>query len=97
MGDIAAALGADIRGLPAQEAAQTAADCVRDLSEDIGIRPLHRYGFSMDDIPLLARHAMEDTCTPSNPVDAVEGEVARIIAKTYCEGLVVEAVRRQGL
>ena len=50
----------------------------------------------MDDIPLLARHAMEDTCTPSNPVDAVEGEVARIIAKTYCEGLVVEAVRQQG-
>ncbi|WP_195462570.1 iron-containing alcohol dehydrogenase [Anaerotruncus colihominis] len=96
MGDIASALGADIRGLSAQEAAQAAADCVRDLSEDIGIRPLHSYGFSMDDIPLLARHAMEDTCTPSNPVDAVEGEVARIIAKTYCEGLVVEAVRQQG-
>ena len=38
---------------------------------------------------------MEDTSTPSNPVQPEESEVERLIAKAYCEGLVVEAVRRQ--
>ena len=61
----------------------------------MGIQPLHAYGFSVDDIPLLARQAMEDTSTPSNPVRPEEGEVERLIAKAYCEGLVAEAVRRQ--
>lgn len=97
MGEIAKALGADTRGLSDQEAAQLAADSVRDLCDDVGIRPLHACGFSMDDIGLLARHAMEDTCIPSNPVTPTEDEVGRIIAKAYCEGLVVEAIRQQGV
>ena len=97
MREIAKALGADTRGLSDQEAAQLAADSVRDLCDDVGIRPLHACGFSMDDIGLLARHAMEDTCIPSNPVTPTEDEVGRIIAKAYCEGLVVEAIRQQGV
>ena len=94
MGDIARALGADIQGLTEEEAARLAADSVRDLCDDIGIRPLHACGFSMDDIGLLARHAMEDTCIPSNPVVPTEEEIGRILAKAYCEGLVVEAIRQ---
>ena len=97
MGEIAKALGADTSGLTEEEAAQLAADSVRDLCDDVGIRPIHACGFSMDDIGLLARHAMEDTCIPSNPVTPTAEEVERIIAKAYCEGLVVEAIRQQGV
>lgn len=97
MREIAKALGADTKGLSDEEAAQLAADSVRDLCDDVGIRPLHACGFSMDDISLLARHAMEDTCVPSNPVAPTEEEIGRIIAKAYCEGLVVEAIRQQGV
>lgn len=95
MGEIARALGEDTRSLGREETARRAADAVRDLCDDVGIQPLHAYGFSLDDIPLLARQAMEDTSTPSNPVRPEEGEVERLIAKAYCEGLVAEAVRRQ--
>ena len=95
MGEIARALGEDTRGLGREETARRAADAVRDLCDDVGIQPRHAYGFSLDDIPLLARQAMEDTSTPSNPVRPEEGEVERLIAKAYCEGLVAEAVRRQ--
>lgn len=66
--DIAAAMGEDITGLTAREAALKGIKAIRELSEDIGIPSgLKELGMKESDIPNMAEWAMKEVCTPTNP------------------------------
>ncbi len=66
--DVAAAMGEDITGMTVRDAALTAIDAIRTLSEDIGIPSgLRELGMKEEDIPVMAEWAMKEVCTPTNP------------------------------
>jgi choline dehydrogenase len=66
---IAQALGEDIRGLTAWQAAEKAVEAVYRLTEDLEIPTLQELGFSEDEIPMLAEKAFNDPQTIGNPRD----------------------------
>lgn len=66
---IAQALGEDIAGLSAWEAADLAVEAVYQLTEDVEIPTLQELGFSEEQIPLLAKLASKDPQTVGNPRD----------------------------
>ena len=66
--DVAVAMGEDITGMTVRDAALTAIDAIRTLSEDIGIPSgLRELGMKEEDIPVMAEWAMKEVCTPTNP------------------------------
>ena len=70
---IAQGLGIDIQGLSPLEAALAGVAEVYRLTDDVSIPSMEELGFSVDEIPMLARIAYEDPQTIGNPreVDAV--------------------------
>lgn len=78
-GKIAEAMGVDTKGMTAEEAAQAACDAVKALSQRVGIpATLTELGIKEDDIKALTEQAIADVCTPGNPREASEAEVAAI-------------------
>ncbi|NVN89474.1 MAG: iron-containing alcohol dehydrogenase [Desulfuromonadales bacterium] len=66
--DIAAAMGVNIAGLTAMEAAEKGIEAIRKLSRDVGIPAgLGAIGVKESDIPLLADNAIKDLCCFFNP------------------------------
>lgn len=66
--DLAGALGADVRGLGPDEAANAAILAIEKLNEAIGIpRRLSECGVKPEMIPLMVPKAMEDGCHLQNP------------------------------
>ena len=72
-----------------EEASFAAIRAVRQLSETVKIGKLHETKFSLEDLPILAEHAMKDTSTPTNPVQPTLQDLEEIMAKTYVEGLIL--------
>jgi choline dehydrogenase len=66
---IAQALGEDIHGLSARQAAERAVVAVFQLTEDLNIATLPELGFDEREIPLLAEIAEQDPQTVGNPRD----------------------------
>jgi len=67
-GDIARALGANIDGLSKRDAAEAALDAIMDLSEDVGIPSgLEELGVKEKDFETMAKNAMKDACSFTNP------------------------------
>lgn len=67
---IARAMGMDTTGMTAEEASDAACDAVQALALRVGIpQHLTDLGITENDIPRLARQALEDVCTPGNPRD----------------------------
>jgi choline dehydrogenase len=64
---IATALGVDVSGLSATDAATAGVEELYRLTDDVGIPSLVDLGFSEDEIPMLARIAYEDPQTIGNP------------------------------
>ena len=76
---IAAALGVDTVGLPAEVAAEEAADAVRRLAEDLGCPTgLAELGVTAADIDTLAVTTLSDACLSTNPRDAGKEEIAAL-------------------
>lgn len=50
----------------------------------------------MDDIDILAKHALQDTATQTNIVRPTLEDVKTVIAKTYYEGIVLKKVSKDG-
>ena len=48
----------------------------------------------MEDIDVLAEHALEDTATQTNIVRPTLDDVKTILAKTYYEGIVLKTVQK---
>lgn len=78
--EIAKAMGKDIAGLSAEEAASAALAAIRELSADIGIPAGLKdlKGFDKKDIPVLAANALKDACGFTNPKQATQEEIENI-------------------
>jgi alcohol dehydrogenase len=67
-GDIAEALGENIRGLSARDAAEKALTAIATLSKDVNIPTgLTELGVKEEDLKLMAENAMKDACSLTNP------------------------------
>ncbi|ABM16245.1 MULTISPECIES: iron-containing alcohol dehydrogenase [Mycolicibacterium] len=73
---IATSLGVTDPGAPAAEAALALADRIDRLARDVGVpRGLAELGVAEDDLPRLARTALQDACMSTNPRPADEAQM----------------------
>ncbi len=75
--DMGRAFGLDMNGLSDKEAVKKVADAVRELAVRLNIpQHIRDIGGKEEDIPLLAKKALEDPCTGGNPreMDVAEFE-----------------------
>jgi 1,3-propanediol dehydrogenase len=73
---IAACLGVADKRVPASEAAVALADRIQRLAADVGVpRGLADIGVRDDDVPRLAKTALQDACMSTNPRSADEAEM----------------------
>lgn len=71
LGDIAVALGENITGLSVREAAEKGIDAIVQLSQDVGIPSgLAAIGAKEKDFEVMAKNAMVDACSATNPRQA---------------------------
>ncbi|MCC5912440.1 MAG: iron-containing alcohol dehydrogenase [Clostridiaceae bacterium] len=79
LADIAVAMGENIDGLSVREAADKALDAIVKLSEDIGIPSgLAELGVKEKDFEVMAKNAMADACSLTNPRTATLEDVIQI-------------------
>ncbi len=80
--DIARAMGVDVKGLTADEAASAAIEAVKKLSKAIGIpQRLSEIGIKESDLAMLAADAIIDPCTGGNPAPVTEADILEIYKK----------------
>ncbi len=80
--DIAKAMGEDVEGLSAEEAADKAIEAIRKLAKDVGIPSgLKELGAKEEDLEVLAESAMKDVCHLTNPREFKKEEVVEIYRK----------------
>lgn len=83
-GDIARAMGIDIKGMSKEEAAKAAVEAVRQLSKDISIpQTLREIDIKREDLPRLAKDALGDVCTGGNPKDVVLEDILGLYEIAY--------------
>ena len=80
---IALAMGEDIRGLSLWQAAEKAVEAVMRLTEDVEIPHIQAFGFTEDQIPMLARIAFEDPQTIGNPRDLSLASYEKIYRRVF--------------
>lgn len=79
--NIAESMGVDTSSMNDNEAAQSACNAVKQLSQKVGIpATLTELGIIKENIPDLTQQALEDVCTPGNPRSVTYDEVENI----YC-------------
>ncbi|SRR6266516_2612836 len=83
---IAQALGVDTGGMEPLEAALAGVEELYRLTDDVGIPPLDRLGFSEDEIPMLARIAFEDPQTIGNPREVDVAGYEEIYRNAFSRG-----------
>lgn len=81
--DIGLALGLDVGGLSAPQAARETVSAVRALSGKIGIPTLKEAGVSRDQFELVAKDALQEVSTIFNPRDPNKEDVLKILEKAY--------------
>lgn len=70
--------------LSAEAGADALADRITALSTRIGTAiPLRELGVLREDFPLLAKKALEDSCSSTNPVSALPEEIIGILEAAY--------------
>jgi lactaldehyde reductase len=80
--DIARAMGVDVKGMNADEAAVSAINAVKELSKKIGIpQRLSEIGIKETDLEMLAKDAIIDPCTGGNPAPVTEADILEIYKK----------------
>lgn len=80
--DVAEAMGADVRGLTAEEAADAAIAEVRKLISEVGLpSDLKVYGIGEEDLPELAEKAMQDIQMAFNPRPPEEEEILELFRR----------------
>ena len=67
-----------------EEAIKTLCERVKDLAERVGItETVGKVGAKKEDIPMLAKKAMEDPCKPGNPRDVSEEDFIELYKKAW--------------
>ncbi len=83
-GDIARAMGVDIKGMTEDQAADAAIDAVKKLSESINIpKRLSEIGIPKDALKQLAEDAFIDPCTGGNPKATSVADILSIYETAY--------------
>jgi alcohol dehydrogenase len=73
---VAEALGVDVAGMSDDAAAAAAAQALRDLVSQLGIKNrLSDWGITPDDLPLVASDAVQDFMNATNPVPVTDAAV----------------------
>jgi choline dehydrogenase len=83
---IAQGLGVDTAGMDTLEAAQAGVEELYRLTDDVGIPSLQELGFSVDEIPMLARMAFEDPQTHGNPREVDVAAYTEIYRNAFARG-----------
>lgn len=96
LAEVAQAMGEKVDHMTVDEASKQAIEAVRRLIADVKIPPLCDTKFDMNDIDIIAEHALQDTSTLTNVVRPTRDDVKTIIAKTYYEGLLLKKVKTDG-
>ena len=96
LAQIAQAMGEKVDESTVDEASKQAIEAVRRLCADVKIPPLCETKFRMEDVDVLAKHALADTATETNIVRPTLEDVKTILAKTYYEGVLLKKVNANG-
>ena len=96
LAQIAQAMGEKVDESTVDEASKQAIEAVRRLCADVKIPPLCETKFRMEDVDVLANHALADTATETNIVRPTLEDVKTILAKTYYEGVLLKKVNANG-
>lgn len=83
---IARGLGVAVDGLDALDAAYAGVEAVYRLTDDVGIPTLEQLGFSVDEIPMLARIAFDDPQTQGNPREVDVAGYEEIYRNAFARG-----------
>jgi choline dehydrogenase len=83
---IAQGLGVETRGMDVLEAAAAGVEEVYRVTDDVGIPTMEELGFSIDEIPMLARIAFEDPQTQGNPREVDVGGYVEIYRNAFARG-----------
>lgn len=79
LGDVAKALGENVEGLTAEQAAEKAIAAIKKLSADVNIPSgLLELGVKEEDLEVLATNALKDACGFTNPKQATLEEIMNI-------------------
>lgn len=82
--DIAEAMGENVRGLSARDAAEKALSAISTLSKDVNIPSgLTELGVKEEDLKLMAENAMKDACSLTNPRLAKLDDVIQIYKNAF--------------
>ena len=91
-GDIARAMGVDVKGMTEDEAADAAIEAVKKLKKDVNIpdtiKDIKKRGtdeslIKPENLPQLAKDAFIDPCTGGNPRKTSEKEILEIYKQAY--------------
>ncbi|WP_028292863.1 L-threonine dehydrogenase [Oceanobacter kriegii] len=84
LGEVGAAMGCDVQGLSADEAAKVCIEAIRTLAADVNIPAgVAELGADEKDIPVLAENAMKDACGLTNPIQPSFDEVCDIFRAAF--------------
>ena len=79
LADVARAMGKDVEGMEAPQAAEKALEAIRELSASVGIPAgLRELDVKEEDLDLLAENALKDACGLTNPKQATHEEIVAI-------------------
>ena len=82
--DVAEAMGLDVTGKTAEEAAAACVDGLRQLCTDVGIKPMREHPeIKPEDFHALAVAAMANVSTPSNPREMTVEAFEELFQKAY--------------
>ena len=82
--DMAKAMGLDIDGLTSKQIITLVINGIRDLEERLDLpQHLSEVGVLEDDIPLLAKKALDDPCVPGNPREVSILEFEELFKKAF--------------
>ena len=80
---VAEALGKDVKGLPAKQAAKVAIDTLFEMAKKLNIPALKDTKFNPNDIPKLAEQAFRDVCTGGNPRPVTVKDLEMLYTNCY--------------
>ena len=78
------AIGIDMKNIKEEESVDIVINAVKALSMKIGIpSSLRELNVKEEDLPLLAREALNDVCTPGNPRHVNENDLLNLFKEAY--------------
>lgn len=96
--DIAEALGENIEGLSTRDAAETALESIRQLSQDVGIpTSLAELGVKEKDLKIMAENAMKDATSITNPRTAKLEDIIQIFRKAMSPRIDFQQITQESI